>query len=87
MTEKELWKIPVKWCSHMSLANEHISTYQAVVQGKKLLITKSVRCRGFMFGKSRTEYYYNGKRFKDAKSLLEEINSFHNESVFTNMAK
>lgn len=73
MTKEELAKVPFTQCGHLSMEREHSSSYINLDYGFKMVVRVKVLKDGFRFGKSRREYYYDGKWYKKFDKFLEAI--------------
>lgn len=74
MTKEELAKVPFSCCGHVSMAHEHTTTYVNIQYGFKMVARTKVIKNGMGFGKTRREYYYDGKWYKKLDDFVEAIN-------------
>lgn len=75
MTKEELKKIPFRMVSHLSMEDEHCSTYKAVHPFLYLgMCIHQPYKDGVPKGKSYTHYMWNGKVYKSFGKLLEDMN-------------
>ena len=73
MTLEELKKVPFRFCGHISMADEHQSTYCNEQYGFKMVTITPCYDDGMRFGRTRRHFYYNGKWHKSLKKFLEVI--------------
>ena len=73
MTLEELKKVPLRFCGHISMADEHQSTYCNEQYGFKMVTITPCYDDGMRFGRTRRHFYYNGKWYKSLKKFLEVI--------------
>ena len=73
MTLEELNKVPFKWCSHISLSYEHVSSYVNEQYGFRMMTITPCYDNGMRFGRTRKHFYYDGKWYKSMKKFLEAI--------------
>lgn len=73
MTKEELAKVPFRFCGHISMAHEHTTTYANTEYGFKMVARTKVIKNGMDFGKTRREYYYDGKWYKKLDDFVEAI--------------
>ena len=73
MTLEELMKVPFRFCGHISMADEHQSTYCNEQYGFKMVTITPRYDDGMRFGRTRRHFYYNGKWYKSLKKFLEAI--------------
>ena len=76
MTIEELEKVPFKFRSHMSMEDEHITTYLS--EDGKIGFCNHVPFKdGEPHGRSYRHYFLNGKVYKSKKKFLEAIKDFN----------
>ena len=76
MTIEELEKMPFKFHSHMSMEDEHITTYLS--EDGKIGFCNHVPFKdGDPHGRSYRHYLLNGKVYKSKKKFLEAIKDFN----------
>ena len=76
MTIEELEKMPFKFHSHMSMEDEHITTYLS--EDGKIGFCNHVPFKdGDPHGRSYRHYFPNGKVYKSKKKFLEAIKDFN----------
>ena len=73
MTLEELKKVPLRFFGHISMADEHQSTYCNEQYGFKMVTITPCYDDGMRFGRTRRHFYYNGKWYKSLKKFLEVI--------------
>ena len=73
MKAEELKKVPFRFCGHISMADEHQSTYCNEQYGFKMVTITPCYDDGMRFGRTRRHFYYNGKWYKSLKKFLEAI--------------
>lgn len=81
MTLEELKKIPFKMVAHLSLENEHCSTYRS--NHPKINIEMCVHQPhkyGRPKGKSYAHFKWNGQVYKSIDKLISAINQEKNET-------
>ena len=75
MTHEELYKLPFRMVSHMSLATEHFATYKAETSKGDIVIHTCTRKRkNGEFGKSSRVYVFRDKEYKTIDELLKYYN-------------
>lgn len=76
MTHEELYKLPFRWVSHMSLATEHLAVYKAETpKGSIVMQTHTHKRKNGEFGKSSRVYVFRGKEYKTIDELLKGYNA------------
>ena len=73
MIKEELAKIPFKTGGHLALEGEYRQNYYNEQYGFALVDITKRSGQGFVSGKTRREYLYQGKRYKKFDKFLEAI--------------
>ena len=72
MTTEELQKVPFHFVSHMSMEDEHVTTYAS--DDNKIGFCDHVPFKnGEPHGRSYRHYWLNGKVYKTKKKFIEAI--------------
>lgn len=75
MTHEELYKLPFRMVSHMSLATENMAVYQAETpKGSIVMQTHTRKRKNGEFGKSSRVYVFRGREYKTIDELLKGYN-------------
>lgn len=75
MTHEELYKLPFRWVSHISLATENMAVYQAETPKGSIVIRTHTRKRKYgEYGKSKKIYFFCGKEYETIDELLKDYN-------------
>ena len=73
MTKEELAKIPFKTGGHLALEGEYLQNYYNEQYGFAIVDITKRSSQGFVAGKTRREYLYQGKRYRSMDKFLEAI--------------
>lgn len=72
MTREELYKVPFSFMSHMSMENEHTTTYTNREYG--FTMCTHTKCKdGIPCGRTVVHYLYKDKVYKSLDKFLEAI--------------
>ena len=75
MTIEEFKKIPFHFTSHLSMADEHCTTYES--DNGRIKYCQCVPFKnGEPYGKGYTHYMIDGKVYKTQKKFLEALKDF-----------
>lgn len=80
MTIEQLNAITFRFISHASYSDEHISVYESTNFAPTITVKVFVKVKMHTDKmKSRREYYFIGKCYRNKESLLKAINEYQNK--------
>lgn len=75
MTHEELYKLPFRWVSHISLATEHSIAYKTETpKGDIVICTCTRKLKNGEYGKVKRTYIFRDKEYKTIDELLKDYN-------------
>ena len=73
MTREEFLKIPFRWAGHMSMRDEHQSSYKNDQYGFIMVVVTRMNRDGMEPGRSRRWFSYKGKWYGQLTKFLDAI--------------